>query len=351
MPTSSIGMTINGTRVGLDSKEIVEIPITTGLNGTVIKLVVHAVVGAEPGPVLCIINTIHGGEWYAIEPLRKIRETLSTSEMAGAVLIVPVANPAAFALDQRNVPDQVDSPDMNRIFPGPLTSTGDQLVATLTDELIAQSDALIDFHMGPKGAAFTDALAGSDFPGDLSARCLELALAFGSPIVRHSPMISGFPGPKSSKPYAAAVLGIPGFGGEVGGAGFGPKLDQVWHGRTIRGIHGVLGSMGIIDMNNDHLPKRQLVYRSAHRINPRVGGILRPELSGFEMGSEVEKGQLLGTMISPYTGETLEELRSPANGLAYYVGREHPVYPGGWAFGLAEVDDDAHWVTNGKDVN
>ena len=348
MPTSSTGITIYGTQIGLGTKQIVEIPITTGLNGTTIKLVAHVIVGDEPGPVLCIMNTIHGGEWYAMEPLRSIRDNLETSQLTGAVIIVPVVNPAAFALDIRNVPDQVDSPDMNRIFPGPLTSTGDQIVAALTEHLISNSDALIDFHMGPKGAAFTDALTGSDFPAEVSKRGLELALAFGSPIVRHAPMISGFPGPKSSKPYAAAVLGIPGFGGEVGGAGFGPKLDAVWHRRTVDGIHGVMAAMGILESAPDHLPTRQLVYRNAHRINPRVGGVLRPELTGFEMGVEVKEGQVLGRITSPYTGEVLEELQSPADGLAYYVGREHPVYPGGWAFGLAQIDDDARWVTNEK---
>lgn len=327
---------------------MVQLPVTTGLNGSSIKLVVHAVVGANPGPVLCLTNTIHGGEWYALEPLRTLRNELDTSTLSGAVLILPVVNPAAFAVDARNVPDQVDSPDMNRIFPGPLTSTGDQIISVLTSEVLSISDALIDFHMGPKGSAFTDALTGSDLPGDLSERCLSLALAFGSPIVRHAPMIGGFPGPKSSKPYAATAFGIPGFGGEVGGAGFGPKLDAVWHQRTYDGLLGVMAELGMVAIAESKRPDRQLVYKNAHRINPRLGGILKPQLTGDEMGCEVTKGTVLGHVISPYTGEVLEELTAPADGLVYYVGREHPVYPGGWAFGLSEIDEEARWVVNSE---
>jgi predicted deacylase len=346
LPTSNKGIDLGTVTIAPDSKEIVEIPVTTGLNGSSISLTVHALVGAKPGPVLCLMNTLHGGEWYAMEPLRRLRDDLDTSQMAGAVVIVPVANPAAFALDIRNVPDQVDSPDMNRIFPGPLTSTGDQIVAAITKNVLSISDALIDFHMGPKGSAFTDALTASDLPGDLSERCLNLALAFGSPIVRHAPMIGGFPGPKSSKPFAATEFGIPGFGGEVGGAGFGPELDAEWHQRTYDGVLGVMQHLGIIEEADVKPPDRQLVYKNAHRINPSVGGILKPAISGRDMGCEVSKGTVLGHVISPYTGEVLEELTAPADGLVYYVAREHPVYPGGWAFGLSEIDDEARWIDN-----
>lgn len=349
MPTSSIGIEVGPATVPLDSKQVIRIPITTGLNGSTIGLTVHAIVGARPGPVLCLLNTMHGGEWYALEPLRRLREELETSEMSGAVIIVPVANPAAFALDVRNVPDQVDSPDMNRIFPGPLTSTGDQLVAAITRHVLAVSDALIDFHMGPKGSAFTDALTASDLPGDLSEKCLNLALAFGSPVIRHAPMIGGFPGPKSSKPFAATEFGIPGFGGEVGGAGFGPELDAQWHERTYNGVLGVLAHLGITKNTEDSRPQKQLVYRNAHRINPTVGGILKPAIDASEMGCEVSKGTLLGRVLSPFTGEVLEELRAPADGLVYYLAREHPVYPGGWAFGLSEIDAHARWIDNTGD--
>lgn len=348
MATSDSGISIAGTQIGPDTKEIVELPVTTGMNGSEIKLVLHVIVGARPGPVLLLTNTIHGGEWFALEPLRRLRNQVDTSTLSGAVVIAPVVNPSAFALDTRNVPDQVDSPDMNRIFPGPLTSTGDQIIAVLTNEVLSISDALIDFHMGPKGSAFTDALTGSDLPDDLSQRCLDLALAFGSPIVRHAPMIGGFPGPKSSKPYAATAFGIPGFGGEVGGAGFGPTLDAVWHQRTYDGLVGVMSELGMVNEVPSHRPDRQLVYKNAHRINPRVGGILRPRITGKDMGCEVEKGAVLGHVVSPYTGEVLEELTAPADGLVYYVAREHPVYPGGWAYGLSEVDDEARWIVNSE---
>ena len=163
-------------------------------------------------------------------------------------------------------------------------------------------------------------------------------------------MIGGFPGPKSSKPYAATAFGIPGFGGEVGGAGFGPTLDQEWHQRTYDGIHGVMGELGMIELAESKRPERQLVYKNAHRINPRVGGILKPLISGAEMGREVSKGTVLGHIVSPYTGDALEELTPPADGLVYYVGREHPVYPGGWAFGLSQLDEEARWVENTEET-
>ena len=41
-------------------------------------------------------------------------------------------NGPALALNTRNIPDESDSPDANRIFPGPLTWTSDLIIGTLS---------------------------------------------------------------------------------------------------------------------------------------------------------------------------------------------------------------------------
>jgi predicted deacylase len=82
-------------------------------------------------------------------------------------------------------------------------------------------------------------------------------------------------------------------------------------------------------------------------VNPRVGGILRSRFKGDQLGIEVAEDTLLGEVVSPYTGAVLEELRAPVDGLVYYVSRDYPIYPGGWAFGMADFDpSSSHWVDN-----
>ena len=65
---------------------------------------------------------------------------------------------------------------------------------------------------------------------------------------------------------------------------------------------------------------------------------------GERLGEAITAGTLLGEVLSPYTNEVIEELRSPADGLLFYTARDYPVEPGGWAFGIADTQEGARWV-------
>jgi hypothetical protein len=246
------------------------------------------------------------------------------------------------------MPDESDSPDLNRIFPGPLSWTSDQLVATITNQVLANADALLDFHMGSWGSTFRDILIGDDQPDPaVSDEAERLALAFGSPIIRRSNVVTGFPGPRSSIGYAGGVLGIPALGVEVGGPGFGPTLEQGWKADMIRGVRAVMGAMGMIDGAPDARPARQLIYRKSHRVNPSIGGYLRSLHGGESLGRAVRRGTLLGEVVSPYTFEVLEQLQSPVDGCLFYTARDYMVRPGDWAYGVADTEDPGvRWIDN-----
>jgi predicted deacylase len=345
--TAAQALTIGGQRVEPGSRTAVRVPVLTGLNGAELGLWVHAVHGQEAGPVVALLSTLHGGEWFSISALRQLVQETEPATLRGTLLAVPVANPPALVLQTRNMPDESDSPDMNRIFPGPLTWTSDQLIATITREVLAHASVVLDFHVGPWGSAFQDILVGGDLPKPgLSDESERLALAFGSPIVRRANVVSGFPGPRSSIGYVGTVLGIPALGVEVGGAGFGPSLEDVWLRQTVEGVRALMGTLGMIDGAPDPRPRRQLVYGKSHRVNPSRGGFLRSRFGGAALAQPVARDTLLGEVISPYTFEVLEELRAPVNGLLFYVARDYPVHPGDWAYGVADTDEGARWVDN-----
>lgn len=350
MPERQVGeaFMIGSAVVPPGEKGVVPIEVTTGLNGAPVRLWVHVVNGARPGPTLSLLSTMHGGEWFSIPPLRDLVSALDPAELSGTVLCVPVANPPALGLMTRNMPDESDSPDLNRVFPGPLSWTTDQLAAAMTAEVLERSDAVLDFHMGPWGSTFRDILVASDFPPEVTEAAMSLALAFGSPIIRQAKVVSGFPGPRSAIGYAGGVLGIPALGVEVGGAGFGPKLESEWRAQMLDGILAVMSELGMVEHHSAELPERQLVYSISHRVNPTVGGILRSRFGGEALGEQVSAGTLLGTVTSPYTFETLEELVAPADGLLFYTARDYPVHPGDWAYGIADTTaGDVRWVENG----
>jgi predicted deacylase len=338
-------MVVGGRPIGPGERAAIRVPVTTGLNGSDLALWIHVVRGRADGPVLTLLSTVHGGEWFSIEIIRRLTAKTDPATLRGTLITVPVCNPPALGQQMRNMPDDSDSPDLNRIFPGVHTWRSDQLAKVIAREAIQRASCLIDFHMGPWGSAFQDILIGDDLPkAGLSEESERLALAFGSPIVRRANIVSGFPGPKSSIGYAAGILGIPALGVEVGGVGFGSRLEEQWRQDTVRGVRNVMAAIGMIDAKPGPRPARQLVYRSAHRVNPTRGGFLRTRFGGDALAREVDQGTLLGEVISPYTREVIEELRAPARGLLFYVARDYPVQPGDWGYGLARTDD-ARWVS------
>ena len=84
------------------TKSVHRIPVLTDLDGAAIELVVHAVVGTRPGPVLAMHTALHGSEWLAVEISRRVVEGLNLEDLSGALLALPVANPIAFATKAGN---------------------------------------------------------------------------------------------------------------------------------------------------------------------------------------------------------------------------------------------------------
>lgn len=346
--TEAAPLTVADRVIEPGSRRAVAVPVTTGLNGAQLRLWVHAVHGRRPGPTLALICTLHGGEWFSIPPLRQLVEETDPASLSGTLLVVPVANPPALGMQSRNTPDDADSPDMNRVFPGTHTWRSDQLAKALTETVLSRADALLDFHMGPWGSTFRDILVGGDYPDpDVVTRSEELALAFGSPIVRRADIVSHFPGPRSSIGYAGGVLGIPALGVEVGGAGFSPALEAGWKKATVDGTRAVMAKLGMIAQAPAVLPPRQLVYRTSHRVNPKNGGVLRSRFGGDKLATGVTAGTVLGEVVSPYTFEVIEELVAPVDGLLFYTARDHPLHPGSWAYGIAQTSGpDVRWIDN-----
>jgi predicted deacylase len=288
---------------------------------------------------------LHGSEFFSLEVIRRLVETVDPSELKGTILAVPVGNPVAFERHTRNTPDESDAADLNRVFPGFHTWIAEQLARTITDELLAKTDYVIDFHQGGWGHMMGTVAYGTDFTDQrITKVSRELARAFGYHSVRMMNVISGFPGAKACGSYAGEMLGIPNIVVEIGGCGFAPSLEEEWTNASVTGVLNVLRHLQMLP-GSPSVPRRYLVYQKMHRVNPRTGGYLVPQIEPDRLMTEVSKGDLLGLVISPYSFEVIEELISPCNGAVIMNARAYPVRPGDWAFGIADMDDGVGaWV-------
>ncbi len=348
--TSDEGLRVAGELVRPGQYRVVRAPVLTDLDGCEIALHLHAVVGARPGPVLAVHTTLHGSEWLPIEAVRLLVGGLDPLAMAGALLAVPVANPIALSSRTRNLRDESDSPDLNRSFGGEQSWLADQLAAALVEHLYRPASALVDFHCGLWGAAMGSVTCGKDFAdGEVSRQAFELARAFGHPYIRRSRFVTQFPGPKSSVGYAGQTLGIPGFGVEIGGAGFDEALEERWTDTAVRGLRNVLAHLGITQEPPPE-PRRTLLFERLQRVNPRRGGMIEPLVHAEElMTREVAAGELLGRVLDPYTFECVEELRAPFRGLLNMAPRDYPARPGYWAYLVVDLDHpETRWLEPGE---
>src|SRR5690606_25647039 len=116
-------------------RHITKVPVTTDLNGGLIALATHVVVGSAPGKRLLVTSTLHGGEWTTIEVIRRLLERVDPSALSGTLVALPVGNPTAFGMLKRATPDESDNSDLNRVFPGHESWITEQIASTITKQL------------------------------------------------------------------------------------------------------------------------------------------------------------------------------------------------------------------------
>lgn len=100
---------------------------------------------SRPGPTLLIFGAVHGNETCGTEALTKLIGHLETGEIAlqkGSLVVVPIANPLAYAEKKRYLKD-----NLNRIFRPSSAPTSDEArFANILCRLVDRCDAFLDIH-------------------------------------------------------------------------------------------------------------------------------------------------------------------------------------------------------------
>lgn len=336
---------VGATETQAGTRGYTSLPVTTKLDGSLLTVPVHVVCGREPGPRLTLVSTLHGGEWFSIEILRRAVEALDPTALRGALIAVPVANPEAFNHFSRNMPDDSDEPDMNRCWPGGGTWLSEQTARAIAQGVLPVTDYLADYHVGTWGSSMGVVACGNDGTPDVVARSRAMAEAFGYPCMRTLHRSTGFPGPRSLGGYAAAKLGIPNIGPSIGGPGFGETIEEAWLAENHEGVMNVMRHLGMID--GPPRPKKRIFRFESRgiRVVPSVGGVVFPEPAGRELLRQIHAGEVLARVVSPYSFQEVEVLRSPVDGVLFGICRQYPVRPGDWAFFVADsAAEGSVWI-------
>ena len=318
-------LTVGDLVVTRNSAVAGNIDIPDARDGVSTSIPVTVFNGANDGPVLTLIAGIHGAEYSPILAMQQVAAKLDPATMSGAVIVIHNANLPAF--QGRTIyfgPN--DLKNLNRSFPGEAEgSVTERIAHVLTEQVIKQSDYLIDIHsgdanerLGPSYTAYY-AEAGS---AELRERSRRMTVAFGLDTIV---LFGGDLSSPESQIYTSAqaiALGIPAMDVESGELGIvsAEYIDPI--------TNGVISVMRDLDMvPGDATPTDSPVFIvERSRVYSDYDGVwhLAPRI---EAGQYVHEGTVLGS-ITDYHGEQLATVTAPVSGILLIVFGTPPVNQG-----------------------
>jgi predicted deacylase len=312
--------TIGGETIAAGTASDVAFPITTMATGTASSLAVRVLHGARPGPAVFVSAAIHGDEIIGTAIIQRLAQELDPLGLAGTVLLVPVANIFGFMTHTRYLPVRRD---LNRSFPGSANgSLAGQLANIFYREVVGRCEMGIDIHSA--------AIHRYNLPqiriaaGD--KRLVELAMAFGAPVIIESPLREGSLRDLAQKKGVAMLLME---------AGEALRFDRLSIETGVAGVNRVLAHCGMIDADDGlttvGIPAR--ANRSVWVRSPRGGVTHRVRKSG----DPVRKGDLLACVAGLF-GEDAQELLSPADGIIIGHATLPVVHQGDALYHIAVID-------------
>ena len=251
-------------------------------------------------PTALVTAGIHGdeGPWGAWA-IHKFLAATPLADLVGTLRVVPCTNPLAMEADARCAP--LDVLDLNRVFPGnPNGSHTERLAALLAEHAVQGANVLIDLHGGGSWCVNAFVFRNADAP--------ELADAFDAPFVLDS----------GARAQTMRGMGIGGYarglGAKIASVEMGGRSpdEEKWAQRIATGLRRALAVCGVLKHDPSlPPPARALPLKPSLVLRPSRGGILKPAVDHTRIGTLVEGGTLLGTLVDPATFEMLEEFRAP----------------------------------------
>lgn len=309
------------TQSNTPGKSFSWLPVTTLASGMELRIPVHRIVGAQPGPVLGVTAGIHGDEYLPLEAVRQLVQQLDPSQLRGTVVAIPVVNPLAIESQTRNTP--LDMLNLNRVFPGDSNGWLTELIANaVCDKFLPEIEYLVDLHAGGAQPIVDYVYIQNDE---------DMSRAFGFPALYRppNPFVGTLTDVAQQRDIRCVVV-------EMGG---GMIENDIYLERGLRGILNVMKYLKMLP-GEPIMPDKQTVVTDMRVIRPHVGGLLYPGVKFKDIGTIVPRDTLLGTVISPYTFEVLEEIRTPfERGLMILLRPTiTKVHPGDYAYMVADAD-------------
>ncbi len=270
-------------------------------------------VGCEGGKRIAVVTGIHGdeleGQYVCYELVRRI--TANMAYLKGTVDIYPSVNPLGMEAVSRAVP--MSGLDMNRVFPGSDTGAIAENVAAKLVADIKGADICVDIHASN---IFIREIPQVRIPSSDSGGLLKYAKALNADFVWvHDSNAVG----EGSLACSLREAGVPTLVIEMG---VGQRITKAYCKQLLTGIFNLMNRLGIWEAEQDNITHPMISTDGAvHVIHSVESGIFIPSV---EHNMWVQKGTVIGEIVTPITGTVEEEITAPADGLIFSL-REYPI--------------------------
>ncbi len=264
---------------------------------------------------VCIVTGTHGdeleGQYVCWNLLQKVQQNLENLD--GILEIYPAINPLGVNAMTRGVP-QFDL-DMNRIFPGNKNGTFVEYTAAEIIDDLDGADVVVDIHASnifltevPQVRVNVESV---DYLMDLakSVNCDFIWVHSAATVL------------ESTLAYSLNNIDTPTLVVEMG---VGMRITKEYGDQLTDGIFNLMKKIGIWKGEVPQV-RTPIIGRDEDNcvsfVNADKSGVFLPDVKHW---TDVKKGQEIGKIINPLTGEIEESLISPIEGKIFTI-REYPI--------------------------
>ncbi len=263
---------------------------------------------------ISIVTGTHGdelnGQYVCYKLIEKIKA--HPEHLCGIVDVYPSINPLGIDTGSRGIP--MNDLDMNRVFPG--TDSGamaEHIAYKITQDIIG-SDMCVDVH---SSNIFIKEVPQVRLSPENYDKLLPYARLMNADIIW---ALSASVYLEASLANCLNMFGVPSIVVEMGA---GSRITRTYARQTLDGIFRLMKELGIWSGSVEEV-KEPIVANTGDVSAIHAGRSGLFILEDAEIGVNIQKGFKIGKIVSPLTGDVLEEIISPKDGFLFTL-REHPV--------------------------
>lgn len=262
---------------------------------------------------ISIVTGTHGdeleGQYVCYELQRRIREHPEC--LQGIVDVYPALNPLGIDSITRGIP--AFDLDMNRIFPGAENGSMPEYIAARIVDDLSGSDMVIDIHASN--------IFLKEIPQvRINTLSRDILVPYAKKLnVDYIWVHAAATVLESTLAYSLNSIGTPTLVVEMG---VGMRITKEYGNQLVDGVFALMKDMGIW-IGDTITPKEPIISEDGEVsfINAGVSGVFVPAVEHWK---DVKRGEHIGDILNPLTGEAAERILSPADGIVFTL-REYPI--------------------------